>query len=281
MTRPLPPHGDYRRYWRGCRCRDCRTAAVARARHCAYLRDTGRPYLRDATTAADHLTRLRAAGMSDNAISAAAHITDPHLRQIIRRQHRIHADTERRILAVPIPPPGTPHASHVRVPAHGTIRRLRALVADGWPTDELAQRLDWHTPYLRCVLQGQRAVELRTLAAVRTLHAELGTKRPEEHGVPPARAARARQYAARKQWRDSVWWEDWGGIDDPAAPETEEQEKREEAARTLAADIRHLASFGVNEEEIARRVGRSRSYVHAQIVGIRGPGWRQQQEAAA
>ncbi len=42
VTRPLPPHGDYRRYIRegGCRCDLCRVAASARQRR---LRQRGKP----------------------------------------------------------------------------------------------------------------------------------------------------------------------------------------------------------------------------------------------
>lgn len=275
-------HGDPRRYWRGCRCRTCRTSATARVRQCAYLRDTGRPHLRAPERAAQHLERLRHAGMSDLDICATAGIDGSHLRRIIRRQQRILADTEQRILAVPIPAAGTPAASHVLVPAHGTVRRLRALIADGWPTTHLGHRLNWKAPYVRCLLQGQRNVQLRTAAVVRDLHDELAGRRPEDHGIDQQSAARARNFAARKNWSNSVFWEDYGGIDDPAAPETEPvvQIGPFAEARLRAEEIRHLASYGVSPEEIARRIGRGVQYVRDVLSG-HGVGRHQRKREAA
>lgn len=278
---PIPAeafdHGDARRYARGCRCRACTTAATARDRQCAYLRETGRGLLRDTTRAAEHLARLRDAGMSDAAIGAAARITGPHLRDIITRQKRIHIDTERRILAVPIPPPG-PSESHVRVAADGTVRRLRALVADGWPTSELARRLGLHLPYLRFLLRRPAAVEHRTAVAVRDLHAAFAGLRPEKRGADPGAAERARRYATRKGWADSVWWEDYGGIDDPAAPETEPETPEQPRWVLLAEEALWLESQGYTRRQAGDRLGVTKDYVDQ---AIRRLGQRQQTEEAA
>jgi hypothetical protein len=279
MGRPaIPPeafeHGDPRRYWRGCRCRGCKRGVTAQVNKRAYLRATGRPVLRDPQRAARHADRLRAAGLDDPAIRAAAGLTHDQLRRITRRIGRIHAATELRLLAVPVPDSdAAAPTSRVYVPAHGTVRRLRALVAAGWHATELARRLGVHASYLGHLLRGRGGphVAWRTDAAVRALYGRLAGLRPEENGVTPGRATRTRATAAAQGWPDPLWWEDFGDIDDPDAPETEQgrQLTRRQLAAVRREEIRHLAAFGTPKDEIAARLGMGRDYVHNLVKTMR------------
>jgi hypothetical protein len=285
-------HGDPRRYWRGCHCKACRRGVTAHIQKRKYFRDTGRGCLREPDRAAQHADRLRAAGMTEPDIRAAAGITHTQLRHITRRAGRIHADTERRILSVPIPrrPEHAAPVSRAHVPAHGTLRRLRALAAAGWHQAEIARRLGWHSSYLGHMLHDRTGPNVAwcTAATVSDLYNQIARLRPEDHGVPPSRAQRARAMAAERGWSDPTFWEDYGGIDDPDAPVSEPAARRGAfaEARHRADEIRHLARYGIPPEEIAARVSTPEKTVRVQyvrdvIAGTRGPGWRQQQEVAA
>jgi transcriptional regulator with XRE-family HTH domain len=277
---PIPAdafeHGDPRRYWRGCRCKPCRRGVTAQIQKRKYFRDTGRGWLRDPGAARLHLDRLRAAGMTEPEIRTAAHITEKQARHSCHAAGRIHADTERRILSVPVPrrPERATPVSRALVPAHGTLRRLRALTAAGWHQAEVARRLGWHTSYLGHMMRGRTgpSVAWCTAAAVADLYNRLACLRPEDHGVPASRAQRARDMAAERGWSDATYWEDYGGIDDPQAPETEEARalKRDELAALRREEILHLASFGIPEHEIAARLGMAQGYVHDLIKAMRG-----------
>lgn len=283
-------HGDARRYWRGCHCRPCTTAVNRKTRWNAYLRHTGRGTYRSPQRAAAHINALRAAGMQDRDILNATGVVPDVIYRIMRAAGDITAATEQRILTIPIPTAQGPTDSRARVPATGTVRRLRALIASGWYLSELARRLGQnHKQYVECLVNGRggATVTLHLAQRVEHVYQHLAAERPEDHGLPPAHTARARQSAARKGWADTTFWEDWGGIDDPAAPETEPKAKHgpHAEARHRAAEIRHLATFGLSHEEIAERLSTPEKTIRPQYVGGvltgRGPGWRQQQREVA
>jgi hypothetical protein len=92
----------------------------------------------------------------------------------------------------------------------GTMRRLQALAALGWPLDALAAELDMspgHVKDLRC--HGRGDVVYRTTAArVAAVYERLsGT---------PGSSERVRRYAARQDWPSPMAWDEVD-IDDPAA----------------------------------------------------------------
>ncbi|WP_049569131.1 hypothetical protein [Streptomyces sp. SBT349] len=262
-------HGDPRRYWRGCRCQNCKTGAAAQVRRAAYLRTTGRSYLRDPERAAQHVNRLRTAGMNDHDICTAAHIRSEQLRRIAWREGRIHTDTERRVLAVPEPAHAAPAASRARVPAHGTQRRLRALSAAGWPNTEIARRLECAPSYVGALMRSRRgnSVAWSTATGVHALYSEIAARRPQDHGVTATAAERARARASRAGWRDPQWWEDWGGIDDPNSSETEPDQTPRFLA--LAEDALWLERQGYTRQQAAERLGVTRDNVQKSISRAR------------
>lgn len=90
------------------------------------------------------------------------------------------------------------------VDATGTRRRLRALVALGWPSTYLKTRIG----AAHIIFTDSAVVHPRTAARVRALYDELGgTLGP---------APRSRTYAAAKGWPPPLAWDD-DTIDDPAA----------------------------------------------------------------
>jgi hypothetical protein len=256
MTTAIPAeafaHGDARRYRRGCRCRPCTRALTAEVRRNGFFRATGRGAHIAPDRAADHVRALREAGLRDGDIMAAARIVPSVLYKILRGAGRIHRDTERRILAVPIPTaPGAGCGS--LVDGTGTHRRLQALVAAGWPAAQLGNRLGGaHRQQIAYLLNGRGTgrVELHTAQRIEALFQELDRLRPEDNGVAPDVVLLTRQLAASKGWHPAVVWDD---IDDP----TEKPNYGAKASRADAVveDTAELAREGYNREAIALRLG--------------------------
>src|SRR5674476_474843 len=94
------------------------------------------------------------------------------------------------------------------VPAVGTVRRLRALTAIGWPNREIASRLGCARA---CVDQMRfadpaRTVRRTTADAVALIYTDLC--------MTPGPSVHSRGRAARNGWPPPLAWDD---IDDPAA----------------------------------------------------------------
>lgn len=91
----------------------------------------------------------------------------------------------------------------------GTIRRMRALAAIGWPLIEQARRFGWNSAPSRLV-RGKTQVTRELAARVAALYEELKDV--------PGPSAKVRDHAARKGWPTPAEWDMGGGdIDDPAA----------------------------------------------------------------
>lgn len=264
-------HGDPRRYRRGCRCDLCKKGVSAASRRQRYLRETGRGTQRTPDRAADHVTRLRQAGLNDLTIRAKANICPDVLYRIMRREGTIHAATEQRILAVPVPPKGAAAVSMSRayIPATGTLRRLRALTAAGWYPAELARRLHRDKQYVVYLTRGRGGDKVALFFAeeVDRLYRELRFLKPEEHGVTPYYAERARTQAAAEGWLGPGYWDD-DEIDDPdfvpatghtlryirLAEDGLELEAQQGYSRQQAAD-----RLGVSKDALQQAISRYRS----------------------
>lgn len=246
-------HGDPKRYRRGCRCTKCTKAASAEGRKNLYLRQTGRGSQCATERAARHIHLLRAANLSDAEIQNRANTHPDVMYRILRGEGTIHRDTERRILAVAIPtnPEGKAGA---RISGLGTRRRLRILAAEGWPAAELGRRCNRHKKYIS-YLQGDHGSDLIRIWVARDiadLYTTLRDLRPEEAGVPPYIAERARQRAASNDWLGTAYWDD----DDLDNPEFDPRKplKRDELAALRRDEILHLARYGYEPEAIRQRL---------------------------
>jgi hypothetical protein len=113
----------------------------------------------------------------------------------------VNAATARRILAVD---PVVHGAAPTSVDATGTRRRLQALVAIGWPTNELGARLGNKSRYLK-PLHADR-VSRQTAESVDALYEQL-----KDTPGPDQRAVRR---GARLHWAPPGYWDD---IDNPDA----------------------------------------------------------------
>ncbi|MBZ6207468.1 hypothetical protein KVH31_13270 [Streptomyces olivaceus] len=261
MGRPAIPadafdHGDPRRYRRGCKCRPCTTAITAEVRRGRYLRATGRGLLTTTHRAARHIARLRDAGMPDRQIMADALISEDVLYRIVRDEGSIHRATETRVLALKAADTDLP-GSGSQTSGLGTVRRLRALAADGWTATELAHRCGRHKQFIVHLQNQAETVTVRRWVAdyVTKLYTELDGLKPEDHGIAPHIAERTRSRAASKGWVGTAYW-DGEALDDPDydPAETLRELNFFERAQLRREEIEHLAWCGHSPEQIVDRL---------------------------
>ncbi|MFD5566598.1 hypothetical protein [Streptomyces cadmiisoli] len=261
MTAAIPAeafeHGDPRRYRRGCRCDACKAGANRRNIRNRYMRQTGRSTMRPTHHAADHLLRLRAAGLNDRIIREQTRICPDVMYRILRREGVIHARTEARITNTPVPANHGPTGGRAYIPAHGTVRRLRALVAAGWYPSEIARRLGKKKENLRQIIERGETGQVAQYIAeeIHALYLELHDQKPEQHGLSGYFVDRARKMAANRGWAPPAYWDD-DEIDnpdfDPSAVLREPTFLERAALRR--EEIIHLAWCGHDADEIHARL---------------------------
>lgn len=167
---------------------------------------------------------------------------------------RVRTETAERILAVRPAWDGLPDGAFI--PSTAAVRRLRALVAIGWPPPVLAERLGFYLTYLNKILRGEKStVTARTDRAVDVLHDELWKISPASRGVRAASIARAKSRAKANDWDLPAAWDD-DHIHDPAAqPDRGQQVPRYMA---LGEDCIELERQEHTREQIAERLGVTR-----------------------
>ncbi|MFD5564502.1 hypothetical protein [Kitasatospora griseola] len=219
-------------------------------KHATYLRRTGVRATTTPDTAARHIHRLRAHGLRDPQIATAARIGIATVYRIARRHGPITRAVERRILEVPMPADAGIANCTATVAAVGTVRRLQALVVNGYPPAVIALRLGMPRQRLHDLLHGrhQRAA-VHTAARVSHLYLEWWDQ-PAEQRVTSAAAERARTIATAHGWMPAAAWDD---IDDPAVePDLGGNVSRVQA---VVEDTAELVLEGLSREGIAARLG--------------------------
>ncbi|MFF5778120.1 hypothetical protein ACFY7Y_14365 [Streptomyces virginiae] len=225
----------------------------------------------DAEPARQHVRELMAAGVGYARIAAAAGVCTSTINHMLYSRpnrpvtQRLVEENARRILSV--------RAEDVitgLVDSTGASRRIRALMAVGWPPIHLGSRLGVHRRYVT-EIQYQTRIYASTAHAVAVTYNELWNKRPEQHGVSRQAATRFRNHAKANGWPPPAAWDD-EALDDPAGrPDAGEEPElnRNELAAYRRQEIAHLASFGIPEQDIAARLGISDSTVQQQIRDMR------------
>ncbi|MFL5910514.1 MAG: hypothetical protein ACJ768_08125 [Gaiellaceae bacterium] len=99
--------------------------------------------------------------------------------------------------------------------ATGTVRRLQALMAAGWPPPILAAELHLYRSETARLLRA-RHVAVRTARRVADLYDRLWNIHPGTHGATPEAIARTKERAAAAGWAPATAWDD-DRIDDPTA----------------------------------------------------------------
>ena len=279
-NRYIPPHGTQYRYrgarngsWPGCRCTKCTAAHTRACKERSLARLRGTPARHPGGPVLAHIEALNASGMSNHLIARLAGVSKNVIHGLVRGEtkscRRVNA---LRILAVQ---PGK-FDDVAEIPATATRRRVQALYAAG------------HSPTVIAVAAGMSSSFVTHLAN----GGPLKVNAPSAAGVQEAfdqlantegSSDAARGRAIEMGWRDPLWWEDMGHIDDPTFdPATAEQElARNEQAALRRAEVEHLTSFGLVPEAIAERLGMNVSSVRNIVREIRTGQRRDRRRAAA
>lgn len=196
----------------------------------------------DAEPVRAHIERLRSAGLGLRRIAELAEVNRKTLQWVTRGRpergtppsnHIAQVNAEK-ILAVPIPEAAHRAASpHQLVPGVGTMRRLQALVAFGYPRSYLAGRLGIAPSNATHLFRGADRVTAGTARRAEALFTELQ--------MAPGPSNRARNDGKRRRWvLPFAWNED--EIDDPAAVPARVEPDRDRADTEAIARRRERVS---------------------------------------
>lgn len=263
-----PQHGTPACYRYGCRRPECRDADRAERKRGELRRLRGVPGHVASARIAAHIQQLTDSGWTIQDIAARAGVSYRTVTYVLAGQRTMQTRNAIKILAL------KPLAGPPRVDATGTRRRIQALACIGWPLKAIARRAGHSYSYFARILNGSVTTITRDTAdRVARVYRDLART--------PGPSLGTRTVAARNGWHSPMAWDETT-IDDPdAQPDIDTGEDAELTPAERAEEARRLAAFGVAPGEIARRVGRSESYVKQILGGGRGPGWRQQYGEAA
>lgn len=241
-------------YIRGCRQPACKKADYQYMSRIRLEHHRGQRRRTDATQTRHHIERLTAAGWTQAQIARTAGLAGRTINDIVHGAPTIAKTTAAVILAIPIGP--APHDNRNTDPT-GSIRRIRALVAIGWPIAQLAPCFGLYETALGRIANGRHP-------QVRAATAAVITHEYRRLARIPGPSTRARNDAARKGWAGPTAWDD-NSIDDPTAlPDLDGPEpelNRNELAALRRHEVEHLAGFAISATEIAARLGMAFSTV--------------------
>lgn len=258
------PHHDNLTCYTDYRCRlpECVDRYNARNRERVRAHKTGAwAGLVDAGPARAHIRRLLQDGMSAEAIARLADVSVHSVLDIMRphpskrrgRRRRITPDVEQKILAV-----RADDRASGRISSTGTVRRIQALVAVGWPVTRIARQAGLSCANAHELLQRPR-VYVSTARTIAVVYDELRRKKPEKHGVTKAHVTVAKNRAARLNWPPPSYWASQpGAIDDPEFV----PEYGKTRLQIIAEEGHWLTTVaGLDRGAAAARIGVDRSYL--------------------
>ena len=199
---------------------------LSRARYADKMRELGTPLMvtpEEFAAAADLLAKARKYGMSDAMIGDQVGV--PHsLASKVRRGciKTMHRESYERVMTLRPQKPGTTQSekrgkvgSGPSVESTGTVRRIQALRADGFPGWLLGQQLGVSYEATSQLAKQQRTTVLATTRnAVASLYRDLDGKTPGDFGIPPNVASKCSTWALRAGYAPRSCW-DPDTIDDP------------------------------------------------------------------
>ncbi|MDF2708147.1 MAG: helix-turn-helix protein [Nonomuraea muscovyensis] len=227
----------------------------------ALARLAGHPPFHPVAPVLDHIRKLNESGMSNDLIARHASVAQSTMSQVTRGLSKtMRRSTALRILAVE---PGT-FDEIANVPSLGSARRCQALYALGHSpiviaaTAGLSESAVMHIANLH-----YRKVSGATHRAITRAYAELS----QQNGNSEVARSRARC----RGWRDPLWWEDMGNIDNPDfdPADVERELNRDELATLRRQEIGHLMSYGFEHEQIADRLNMHVSTVRNIMAELR------------
>lgn len=219
----------------------------------------------DAAPVREHVKALVAAGGSARGISAVAGVNEKVVRDLLpptkggRRRpakHRVLGDNARKVLAVRVEDVVPPSVN-----ATGTVRRIQALIAVGWPMTRLAEPLGMSDNHVWDLLRRYGTnPELQVLGStahrVAAAYNTIRSQDPTRSGVALGRAAQAKRRAAARRWPTPKYWDQYpDAIDDP----TFTPEYKKLRAQIIAEEAAWLMTIGnLDRDQAAARLGIAR-----------------------
>jgi hypothetical protein len=185
--------------------------------------------------------------MSVTAIAAASGVHPATVAPLAWAAHsgarqRVRTSTAAALLTVRRPIDAAPDQAFIL--AVGTVRRLHALHAIGWPADQIGARIGMSKSHISFLCRRQGQVSAGRARAIRDVYEEL-------QGQPgPSRLSRDR--AAAQGWAPPAAWDD---IDDPQAVPTGVRTLTAAAPPVDLAEVRHLLDLRESLDWVAVRLG--------------------------
>lgn len=211
--------------------------------------------------AAHNITLRRAAVIAGAAPTTLYMLLPAQNGQRRPTKHSVKADLAERILAIK-PADVTPG----HVDPTGTVRRIQALAANGWPMRRVAPLLGLYPTYVSVLISraDQCTVTGSTATKVADAYADLSQKRPGRHGINARTIKRVRSMAASRRWPDTRYWDQHlDAIDDPHFT----PDYKITRAEIIAAEAHWLiTTAGLNRTQAAERLGVSRSYIDHALI---------------
>lgn len=259
-----------------CKCTPCRQATMARRAYRRKLRAFGRyvsPFAPAAPVRA-RVLELMTLGFTPGNIAALAGIRSQIVTELLygrggsenrpaaRPTENIHRGTAEKLLTIEAALDALPPTA--LIPATPTIRRVQALVCNGWSISRLSEMLDRSNQALHQVI-ATPTVRVSTHLKIADLYEQLWNVYPVAK-TPADRVSvtKAKRYAAAHRWLPPMAWDDIDTDITPPVPERDDDYLDEvliEIAMTgenvrLTTPERHealarLNSRGKNDHEIA------------------------------
>lgn len=246
-------------YQRGCQRDECKQANYRYMSRIRLDHARGQRRRTNATQTRHHIERLIAAGWTQAQIARVARLAHRTVGAVVAGCPTVANATALAILTIPLGPAPTDTRD---VDATGTIRRIRALVAIGWPVAQLAHRFGLYPTALGNIARGQ-------LQHVRATTADTIALEYRELCRTPGPSQRARNEARKKGWHGPLAWDD---IDDPAAQPERFEEYQPVAANgrdsMRKAEIEHLYLLGESVEQIAKKFDGNEKYTADQLGAV-------------
>lgn len=236
--------------WHNCHLPGCRDRYNARRRAMRSGAIQPRPLV-DAEPIRQHILALQEAGLAPTRIARIAGLPHTTIVNFLRaqasrgrgRKQQTTPETAAKILAVRA------------LTTIGTIRRIQALIAVGWPARQIAKRAGVSARWL-VEVRDTSTINLVTAEKINAAYGELRHLKPEKNGVWPGHATRARERAAANRWPTPRYWDQHpDAIEDPHF----EPEYKKLRAQILAEEARWLMTAGgLDRDQAAARLGIAR-----------------------
>lgn len=199
----------------------------------------------DVAPVIEHIKALATAGVSNARVGKLTGIPQNNIWQIVNGHRQfVFASTAAKILAIPPPHVAWSLASDgALTPLVGSQRRLRALMAFGYPGRMLARQIGVQHAVINKITAGnQKHVTARVARAIAELFDELQ--------LTPGPSQISRRRAAVRGWALPLAWDE-DSIDDPNA----EPEELGSTHTTQLEQYRELRYLGFDSRTICERLG--------------------------